>query len=123
MSDLLTEEIREPMSLFDVEIDVDAEMQIEEVRMPTSLFDNESEQGDSDMQTLGLCDEPDSEKRKGFWRRQFQAEPTRRQKQYDWFFGVIMPLVCIFFDPIVFKMWCGDRGGGIFGAYRPFAYS
>jgi len=110
------EEIREQKSLFGVDInDVDTDLEV--IRTPRSLFDNGSEQGETEMQTLGLCDEPESEKPQGFWRRQFQTEPTRRQRQYDWFFGVVIPLVCIFFDPFVF------RGGGLLGIYRPFAYS
>jgi len=107
------EEIREQKSLFGVDIN-DVDTDLEAIRTPRSLFDNGSEQGETEMQTLGMCDEPET---KGFWRRQFQAEPTRRQKQYDWLFGAIMPLVCIFFDPFVFS------GGGLLGAYRPFAYS
>ena len=118
------EEIREQKSLFGVDMDSDADTNLEAIRTPKSLFfDNEPGQGDTEMQTLGLCDEPETEKRKGFWRRQFQAEPTRRQKQYDWFFGAIMPLICIFFDPVVFSSKFGEVGGGLLGAYRPFAYS
>ncbi len=58
-----------------------------------------------------------SEPRKLFWRRQFQKDATRSQKIFDWFFGVIMPVICFVFDPIVFK-----GGGAILGTYKPFAY-
>jgi len=34
---------------------------------------------------------------------------------------VIMPVVCFFFDPFIFRVW-GEPGGGILGAYKPFAY-
>ena len=43
------------------------------------------------------------EPRKPFWRRQFQIESTTGQKKFDWIFGVIMPVICFVFDPIVFK--------------------
>jgi hypothetical protein len=33
-----------------------------------------------------------------------------------------MPVVCFFFDPFIFKFW-GSAGGGVLGAYKPFAYS
>ena len=41
-------------------------------------------------------------KKSGFWRRQFQDRITGGQRKFDWFFGVIMPSICFFFDPIVF---------------------
>ena len=55
-----------------------------------------------------------------FWRRQFQIESTSKQKGFDWIFGVILPVVCFVFDPIVFKgnVW----GAAMFGNYKPFAY-
>src|SRR5437762_7574420 len=122
MYELQTDEKREPKSLFDVDINEDDDVQIDGVRPPKSIFDTGLEQAECELQTLGSCGQPETEKRKGFWRRQFRVEPTRRQRQYDWFFGVVMPAVCIFFDPIVFKFW-GEPDGGILGAYRPFAYA
>jgi hypothetical protein len=125
MNELVIEEIREQKSLFDVNRDEDMETVIEDVRPPRSLFDvpiSDDENGENEMQTLGLCDNPQTEKEKGFWRRQFQQETTDRQKRYDWTFGVILPIICFFFDPFVFKFW-GAPGGGILGAYRPFAYA
>lgn len=58
--------------------------------------------------------------KKGFWRRQFQAEPTRMQRGFDWAFGVVMPVICFAFDPFVFKD--GPRNG-VAGEYMPFAYT
>ncbi len=57
------------------------------------------------MQPLGLNnDEIEKDAPgKGFWRRQFQKESTALQKNSDWFFGVILPVICFVFDPIVFK--------------------
>jgi hypothetical protein len=123
MSELI-DEIREQTNLFGVNIDEDPDSQIDSDRPPKVLFDGKSAktgQGDTEMQKLGLCDDTQHQESKGFWRRQFQPEATRRQKQYDWAFGVIMPLVCFFFDPIVFRAW--DQSSGFLGAYKPFAYS
>lgn len=53
----------------------------------------------------------------GFWRRQFQLESTPKQKIFDWTFGVVLPVICFAFDPIIFK------GNGSFGGFaKPFAY-
>jgi hypothetical protein len=52
----------------------------------------------------------------GFWKRQFQAESTSTQKNFDWTFGVILPVICFAFDPIVFK------GESFLGIAKPFAY-
>src|SRR3954468_3801765 len=125
MNELVIEEIREQKSLFDVNRDEDMETVIEDVRPPRSLFDvpiSDDDKGENEMQTLGLCDNPQTEKEKGFWRRQFQQETTDRQKRYDWAFGVVLPVVCFFFDPFIFTFW-GSPGGGILGAYKPFAYA
>lgn len=113
-------ETREQMSLFDFGADTNIEMEEIEVMMPRGLFDEESEQSDAGTQILGLGDQPEQEKRNGFWRRQFQVEPTRRQKQYDWFFGVVMPVICFFFDLGIFSSYFG--GDAIFGTFKPFAY-
>jgi hypothetical protein len=42
------------------------------------------------------------EKKTGFWRRQFRDSATSGQKKFDWVFGVILPVACIYFDPIIF---------------------
>ena len=39
----------------------------------------------------------------GFWDRQFTGEPTGSQIFVDVMAGVVLPLVCLFFDPIVFQ--------------------
>ncbi|HQU81838.1 MAG TPA: hypothetical protein PKY59_01860 [Pyrinomonadaceae bacterium] len=59
-------------------------------------------------------------KKKGFWARQFRPQVTLSQIFFDWIFGVILPLICFFCDPIVFKTT--EYGGGILGSYRPLAY-
>ena len=65
--------------------------------------------------------EEETEPRKGFWQRQFQTESTESQKTFDWLFGVILPVACFVFDPVVFK---GDAWGAAYlGTYKPFAYT
>lgn len=56
---------------------------------------------------------------KSFWGRQFQTEATYGQKYFDWIFGVILPVVCFFFDPIIFRTFSGTP---LAGQYKPFAY-
>lgn len=55
-----------------------------------------------------------------FWRRQFGRVVTTSQRKFDWIFGVLMPLICFFFDPIVFRSWYEDDG--LLATYRIFAY-
>ena len=52
-----------------------------------------------------------------FWRRQFQQDPTPKQKSFDWAYGVGIPLVCVAADPIVFTEY------GVLETYRPFAHT
>lgn len=76
------------------------------------------------IQTLGLEDvkiEKTETKKIGFWKRQFQSEKTRKQKVFDWCFGVILPVVCFVADPIVFKGY-GMGKGAVLGYLKPFAY-
>jgi hypothetical protein len=69
-------------------------------------------------QIPSIVNEPTEEIKKiGFWQRQFQLESTPKQKIFDWAFGVVLPVVCFAFDPIIFK------GSGSFGGFaKPFAY-
>ncbi len=55
----------------------------------------------------------------GFWARQFLRESTKAQRKFDWIFGVIMPVICIFFDPAFFS---SRHGHPMFGAVQPFTY-
>lgn len=72
------------------------------------------------MQQLGLIEESDLKVKKGFWRRQFDRQATAAQKRFDWIFGVILPVICFAFDPVVFK---GNAMGTAYLAdYKPFAY-
>lgn len=56
----------------------------------------------------------------GFWRRQFAPTVTRPQIIFDVLFGVIGPILCFVFDPVVFRD--GFAGPPLFPAYRNFAY-
>jgi hypothetical protein len=49
----------------------------------------------------------------GFWRRQFQPEPTRGKTIFDVSFGIVLPILCFVFDPIVFR-------GNFFGSTALF---
>jgi hypothetical protein len=64
--------------------------------------------------------EPITSPKPGFWRRQFGTEVTRGQRKFDWMFGVIMPAICFYFDPIVFQGSFGE--GPLLGAYSTFAH-
>jgi hypothetical protein len=75
------------------------------------------------METLNLIERgslSERESRAGFWRRQFAAEVTKQQVIFDVVFGVVGPILCFAFDPIVFR-------GGLFGAplfaeYQVYVY-
>jgi hypothetical protein len=58
---------------------------------------------------------------RGFWRRQFADGETLSQLIFDGTFGVVAPLLCVIFDPIVFRG--GLFGGGaLLGGWRVCAY-
>lgn len=57
-----------------------------------------------------------------FWRRQFAESVTPAQRRFDITFGIILPVLCFVFDPIVFREWRTD-GGGIYGRFQPYAYT
>lgn len=38
----------------------------------------------------------------GYWHRQFEDDATGQQLAYDVIFGVVMPILCFVFDPVVF---------------------
>jgi hypothetical protein len=48
-----------------------------------------------------VANEPTQEM--GFWRRQFDSHITRKQNNFDWIFGVFLPVICFYLDPIVFR--------------------
>ena len=54
-----------------------------------------------------------------FFRRQFQAPTTRAQAVFDVLFGMVAPILCFIFDPVVFR---SDDGFALFPDYQAFAY-
>ena len=58
-----------------------------------------------------------------YWVRQFTAPATRRQHVFDVIFGLVMPVVCMIFDPIVFKGSGLFSDEGMLGEVRWFAYT
>jgi hypothetical protein len=61
------------------------------------------------------------EGRRGFWRRQFQAEPTLPQLIFDVTGGMILPVLCLVFDPIFFRSGLGRPP--LFGDFQFFVYA
>ncbi len=57
----------------------------------------------------------------GFWPRQFAGRATRAQVAFDVIAGVAAPLLCLAFDPTVFRG--GVTGAPVLGEFRLFAYS
>src|SRR5215203_824983 len=70
----------------------------------------------ANVESEDLLDEP-----QGFWKRRFSQEPTRKQRIFDWAYGVVIPLICVAADPIIFRT-SGPYGSGLLGSARPFAY-
>jgi|SRR6267378_1303900 len=58
--------------------------------------------------------------RPNFLQRQFGPEQTRGQLVFDVVLGVIVPVLCFYFDPIVFKV--GFGGPPILAPYQLVAY-
>ncbi len=46
---------------------------------------------------------PAPPKPEGFWRRQFSDRPTRPQAIFDLVMGIIAPILCFYFDPVIFR--------------------
>ena len=68
------------------------------------------------MQGLMLNENTEIKSEKSFWKRQFQSESTASQRKFDWLFGVLLPIACFVFDPIVFS------SKEFLGNYKTFAY-
>lgn len=56
----------------------------------------------------------------GFWKRQFLQKTTRPQLVFDLIFGVVGPILCCVFDPLVFQG--GLLGRPFFPEYQAFVY-
>jgi hypothetical protein len=44
----------------------------------------------------------EDEERLGFWKRQFAGAPTRLQTLADLLLGILLPVLCLIYDPVVF---------------------
>lgn len=66
---------------------------------------------------------PESGSASDYWVRQFTAPATRRQRVFDVIFGLVMPVVCMIFDPIVFKGSGLFSDEGLLSEVRWFAYT
>lgn len=58
----------------------------------------------------------------GFLRRQFAGTATRPQTVFDVVVGIILPILCLIYDPIVFRSGFGGEGGFL-KDFKLFAYS
>lgn len=58
--------------------------------------------------------------RREFLRRQFRDEATRAQVNFDIAVGIVLPVLCLAFDPLVFRG--GIIGRPLLGEYQLFAY-
>jgi signal transduction histidine kinase len=71
--------------------------------------------------TLSITDVRDSSSPVTFWGRQFADTPTRAQTVFDVCAGIILPVACLAFDPVVFRG--GFAGGPLLGSFKLFAYA
>lgn len=63
----------------------------------------------------------DCEREETFSERQFSRQPTHAQLTFDVLFGIIIPVGCLCFDPIVFRSSSLGFGQPILGDYLPGA--
>lgn len=56
-----------------------------------------------------------------FWERQFAAQTTNRQRVFDVIFGIIAPILCLVFDPGIFRDGLVSESG-MLGSITWFAY-
>jgi hypothetical protein len=61
-------------------------------------------------------------KRKNWWQRLWSPELTLDHAGFDFVVGVFLPLLCLWFDPVVFRSG-GACVGTVLGDYAPFAYT
>src|SRR6185295_8732202 len=63
------------------------------------------------------------DERPGFHARQFTREATRGQIIFDLVFGVVGPVLCFYFDPIIFRGGMLGLGGVMLPRLQLLAYS
>jgi hypothetical protein len=71
---------------------------------------------------LGAGQASIEESRGGFLSRQFAPGATRGQKIFDAVVGLLLPALCLYFDPIVFRGGVAGLGEPALSRYRLFAY-
>lgn len=62
-----------------------------------------------------------ADQKPGFLRRQFAATATGPQMLFDAVVGIVLPILCLIFDPFVFRSG-GAFGGGLLKSLQVFAY-
>lgn len=70
--------------------------------------------------SLNLTAEHLEPERDSFWRRQVSETSTEPQAVFDFVFCLVAPLLCFYFDPVVFKS--GLMGNAILQPFQVFAY-
>jgi hypothetical protein len=73
------------------------------------------------MSEISILAQTTAEQEPRFLRRQFTGTATRPQIIFDLIVGVIVPILCLVFDPIVFRSGFGSRDG-ILKDWQLFAY-
>jgi hypothetical protein len=71
--------------------------------------------------TFEITGEPARRKRGSFWKRQFAGDRTEPQLVFDVVFGLLAPVLCFYFDPLVFKG--GFVGQPLYPSYQLFTYA
>jgi hypothetical protein len=59
----------------------------------------------------------------GFLRRQFAGNATHPQITFDILVGIVLPVLCLVYDPVFFRGGFVGNGGGILKDFQLFAYS
>ena len=65
----------------------------------------------------------ETEVKDGFWKRQFSNEVTPAQIWFDIFFGIAIPILCLVFDPAIFRGGILGDGKGFLNSIQYFAYT
>lgn len=69
---------------------------------------------------LGRASESRSQAGPTFLRRQFHPPTTNAQTTFDILLGIVAPILCFVFDPVVFRSW--GFGPALFPNYQGFVY-
>src|SRR5215467_6247576 len=72
------------------------------------------------MEAINLPAAPVKSQNDRFWARQFGAQITTPQICFDVALGIVGPVLCFIFDPIVFRR--GFEGPPLFPEYQTFTY-